>query len=154
MKPQLIALLFAFSPAAVFAADIASVNFNAVKDDLREYYFAKPENAEIRDKFKAATESEKSLHAQIEENLRSGDKPIDFRSLMPKGGAMDRFDVERKINAALRKELYLIVSGLGLKYELIYDSSDSDAVIYAKSQVDDITTTVKQAVIELAKKKK
>ena len=62
-------------------------------------------------------------------------------------------DVEREINAALRKELYLIVSGLGLKYELIYDASNSDAVIYAKSQVDDITTTVKQALIEIAKKK-
>jgi hypothetical protein len=36
---------------------------------------------------------------------------------------------------------------------LIYDSSDSEAVIYAKTQVDDITTTVKQALIDIGQKK-
>ena len=35
-----------------------------------------------------------------------------------------------------------------MEYELIYDASDTDAVIYAKSQVDDVTTIVKQAIIE------
>lgn len=47
----------------------------------------------------------------------------------------------------------MIVTRLGLKYELIYGSSDSETVIYAKSQVDDITITVKQAIIDLRQKK-
>jgi hypothetical protein len=153
MKSKLIAILFVLSPGMGLAADIASVNFDAIKDDLREIYLAKPENTKLRENYKTARESEKSFHAQIEEKLKAGDKPIDFRSLMPKGGTLDRFQMEREIDSALKKELYLIVSGLGLKYELIYDSSDSGAVIYAKSQVDDVTTLVKQAIIDQGKKK-
>ena len=141
------------SPLAISAAEIASVNFKAIKEDLRGYYFSKPENSEIKEKFEAAVREEKAFQEEMQKKLMDGKKPIDIRSAMPKGGFSDRFQLEKKIDAEIKKELYLIVKGLGLKYELIYDLSDSESVIYAKSQVDDITTTVKQAIINLQQKK-
>ena len=59
----------------------------------------------------------------------------------------------RKINADLRKELYVLISGLGLKYELIYHASSTETIIFSKSQVDDVTTTVRQAIVDLQRRK-
>ena len=153
MKSKLLAIALIFLPVAINAAEIASVNFKAIKEDLREYYFAKPENIEIKEKFSAAVREEKAFQEDMQKKLIDGKKPIDIRSAMPKGGAPERYQLEKKIDAEIKKELYLIVTKLGLKYELIYDSSDSETVIYAKSQVDDITTTVRQAIIDLGQKK-
>jgi len=153
MKSKLLAIVLMLSPLAINAAEIASVNFNAIKEDLREYYFAKSENSEIKEKFESAVREEKVFQEEMQKKLMDGKEPIDIRSAMPKGGMPVRFQLEKKIDAEIKKELYLIVKGLGLKYELIYDSSDSESVIYAKSQVDDITTTVKQAIINLQQKK-
>lgn len=153
MKSKLLAVLIAISPLATMAADIASVNFKAIKDDLREYYFSKPENAAVRDSYKTATEADKKFQEEIQQKIEQGKEPIDIRSAIPKRGMLDRIELDRKLDSDLRKELYRIVSGLGLKYELIYDASDTETIIYAKSQVDDLTTTVKQAIIDLGKKK-
>ena len=153
MKSKLLAIVLMLSPLAINATEIASVNFRAIKEDLREYYFAKPENLEIKEKFESAVRQEKAFHEELQKKLIDGKKPIDIRSAMPKGGVPERFQLEKKIDTEIKKELYLIVTGLGLKYELIYDSSDSETIIYAKSQVDDITTTVKQAIIDLQQKK-
>ena len=153
MKTKLLAIAFALFPITDYAAEIASVNFKAIKEDLREYYFAKPENAEIKEQFSSAVREEKVFQDDMQKKIMDGKKPIDIRSALPKGGVPERYQLEKKIDGVIRKELYLIVTGLGLKYELIYDSSDSETVIYAKSQVDDITTTVKQAIIDLRQKK-
>jgi Skp family chaperone for outer membrane proteins len=153
MKSKLFAIALTLLPVVGNAAEIASVNFKAIKDDLREYYFAKPENAEIKEKFTSAVREEKAFQDDMQKKIMDGNKPIDIRSAIPKGGMSERYQLEKKIDGEIKKELYLIVVGLGLKYELIYDSSDSETVLYAKSQVDDITTTVKQAIIELGKKK-
>lgn len=153
MKSKLLAIAFALFPVASHAADIASVNFKALQEDLRGYYFSKPENAGIKEKFNAAARDEAAFQEDIQKKIMNGKDPIDMRTAMPKGGFPERFQLEKKIDADIKKELYLIVSKLGLKYEFIYDSSDAGAVIYAKSQVDDITTTVRQAVIDLQQKK-
>ncbi len=153
MKSLILALTFILTATASFAADIASVNFKAIKDDLREYYFAKPENTEIKNKYSSATQEEKKRLDEMQATIAEGKSAIDIKKMIPKSGSMDRFQLDRKIDADLKKELYIIITGLGLKYELIYDASDAETVIYAKSQVDDITTTVKQAIIELGKKK-
>ncbi len=153
MKFKLLALFLAISPMTAFAADIASVNFKAIADDLREYYFSKPENSEVKEQYNAAREAEKKFQNDIQEQVKNGDKPIDLRSAMPPKGMMNRFELDRKIDADLKKELYRIISDLGLKYELIYDASETGAIIYAKAQVDDVTTIVKQKIIDLGKKK-
>jgi hypothetical protein len=153
MKSKLFAILLAIFPLTAFGADIASVNFNALKDALREYYFSKPENADLKERFNAAEEVEKKFESDIQDKIAKGDKPVDFRAAMPPKGMMGRFELERKIDADLKKELYLIISELGLKYDLIYDASETGAVIYAKAQVDDVTTLVKQKIIDLGKKK-
>jgi hypothetical protein len=153
MKSIILVIALLLSPAAAVAADIASVNFKSIKDDLRVYYFAKPENAEIKASFLNATQDEKKHMDEVQAAFAEGKGTVDLKKMMPKGGGQERYQLERKIDADLKKELYLIVTGLELKYELIYDSSDAEAVIYAKTQIDDITPTVKQALIELGKKK-
>ncbi len=157
MKSLFLVLALSLSSAAIHAADIASVNFNAIKDELREYYFSKPENAEVKERFQAAVQAEKKMMEEMQNKvLGNGTKALDLNELkasMPKLGEDGRYQLERKLNATLKKELYLIVSGMGLKYDLIYDASSTDAIIFAKSQVDDLTTAVKQAVIDLQQKK-
>ena len=152
MKPLLFAIALALFPVVGYSGDIASVNFASIKDDLRTYYFAKPENAEIKEKFAAAVRDEKAFMNEIQQKLFDGKKAVDLSSTARKNRVPDRYQLEKKIDSDIKSELYLIVSRLGLKYDLIYDSS-SDAVIYAKTQIDDITTTVKQAVIDLQQKK-
>lgn len=152
MKSKLFAIAFTLLPILGHSAEIASVNFKAIKDDLREYYFEKPENAEIKEKFNSAVLEEKAFQDEMQKKIMDGGKTIDIRSALAKSGMPERYKLEKKIDGEIKKELYLIVTGLGLKYELIYDSSDSETVIYAKSQVDDITTTVKQAIIDLRHK--
>lgn len=153
MKAKLLAILLAFGSVSAFAADIASVNVKSIEDELRKYYLSKPENAELKKRYALATEAEKKRDEEMAERLKDGGKSFDITSLVPKfTGAMDQYELEREIEAGLRKELYLIVSGLGLKYELIYDTSAPGAIIYAKSQVDDLTTVVRQAIIDLEKK--
>lgn len=153
MKSLILIIAFALSSIAAIAADIASVNFKAIKDDLREYYFSKPENAEIKASFLSASQDEKKRLEEMQAAMIEGKGAVDIKKMISKGGGQERYQLERKIDADLKKEIYLIVTGLGLKYELIYDSSDTDAVIYAKSQVDDITTTVRQAIIDLSRAK-
>jgi muramoyltetrapeptide carboxypeptidase LdcA involved in peptidoglycan recycling len=153
MKSLILIIAFILSSVAAVAADIASVNFKAIKDDLREYYFSKPENAEIKASFLSATEDEKKRMEDVQAAMTEGKGSVDLKKMMPKRGGVERYQLERKIDADLKKELYLIVTSLGLKYELIYDASDSETIIYAKSQVDDITTIVKQAIIELGRAK-
>ena len=65
----------------------------------------------------------------MQATIAEGKSAIDIKKMMPKSGGADRFQLERKIDADLKKELYLIVTGLGLKYELIYDASDTETVI-------------------------
>jgi transposase len=149
MNPKIFAIALAIMPAVSYAADIASINFKSIKDDLRAYYFAKPENAEIKTQFDTLSQDEQKRMAEMQAAMAKGD----VKKMIGKTGGMERYNLEKKIDSDIKKELYLIISGMGLKYELIYDSSESETVIFAKSQVDDITTTVKQAVIELGKKK-
>lgn len=151
MKSLLVVLLCCLSVFNTIGADIASVNFKGIKDELRAYYFAKAQNAEQKAKFEAAVQEEEKQMEELQKSLRSGNKP-DFDTLAAKKFGVSRFELERKLNADLKQELYLLISGLGLKYELIYDSSDSEAIIFAKSQIDDITPTVKQAIIDAQKK--
>lgn len=153
MKSATLALAFILCTTATFAADIASVNFKAIKDDLREYYFTKPENAATKDGYLKASQEEKKRMEEMQATLAEGKSAIDIKKMVPKPGSTDRYQLERKIDADLKKELYLIISALGLKYELIYDASDAETIIYAKTQVEDITTTVKQAIIDLEKQK-
>ena len=156
MKSLLLAIALFLPAIATYAADIASVNFKAIKDDLREYYFSKPENAEIKEKFQTAVQAEKKQMEEMQKKVLGGGKSIDLKdmkSLMPGIGTEGRYELERKLDVSLKKELYLIVSGLGLKYELIYDASNADTIIFAKSQVDDVTTAVRQAIIDLGQKK-
>ena len=93
------------------------------------------------------------MREEVQAGMAKGKGSIDIAKMIPKGNPAGRFEVEREIEANLKKELYLIIKDLGLKYELIYDASDVGAIIYAKSQIDDITNTVKQAFIELREKK-
>lgn len=149
MKYILLILSLAMFPVVSFSADIASVNFKAIKEDLRGYYFAKPENAEIKSQFLAATQGEQQRMEAIQSSIAEGKPVLDPKQLMSLGGSgANKYQLERKIDADLRKELYFIIRSLGLEYELIYDASDADAVIYAKSQVDDVTMIVKQAIID------
>jgi hypothetical protein len=150
MKTLLIALALAVSQLTAEPADIASVNFDAIKNDLQEYYLAKPENAELKKAFDASAEAEKRQMDAMQKSILNGGKPsLDLMSAMPGR----HFEMQRKLEADLKKELYKIVSRLGLKYELIYDASDADSIIYAKSSVEDVTTPVKQAIIDLQEKK-
>ena len=146
-------VIFTLCRLPALSADIASVNFNAIKDSLRQYYLSKPENAEINERFKKADLEEKRMREEVQAGMAKGKGSIDIAKMIPKGNPAARFEVEREIEANLKKELYLIIKDLGLKYELIYDASDVGAIIYAKSQIDDITNTVKQAFIELREKK-
>ena len=154
MKSKLFALALAILPLTGVSAEIASVNFNSVKEDLRELYFSKSENAEVKSKFEELNSADKKQTDEMHKNLMDGKKPLDMKSSMKAGlTSSERYSFGRKIDADLKKELYGIIVGLGLKYELVYDSSDSEAVIFAKSQIDDVTIIVKQAIIELRKKK-
>ena len=151
MKSQLFAIALVIIPSVVYSAEIASVNYSSIKNDLRAYYFAKPENAEIKEKFSSAVKAEKEFMNEIQQRFIDGKKPIDNKSGVP-NRVPERYQLEKQIDGEIKNEVYVIVSKLGLKYDLIYDSS-SEAVIYAKTQIEDITSTVKQAVIEMQQKK-
>ncbi len=152
LKQILLALIFALLPALTHAGDIASVNVKAIEDDLRAYYLSKPENAELKVKFEDAKLAEKKQQEAVQKALIEGKKPFDMKSMMRPGG-MDRYQLERNIDKDLNKELYLIVSKMGRDYDFIYDSSSAETIIYAKKQVVDLTIEVKQAIIDLQKKK-
>lgn len=149
---KIFALIFALLPSIAYAGDIASVNVEAIKEDLRAFYLSKPENAEIKEKFDAAVIAEKKQEEVMEKALIEGKKLFDLKSAMESGG-VDRYQLERSIDKSLNKELYLIVSGMGGEYDFIYDSSSAETIIYAKKQVDDLTIQVKQAIIDLQMKK-
>lgn len=150
MKHLLATLFLCLSSLVALAADIASVNFDAIKDDLREYYFTKPENAAVKKEYDASAQQEER-HMKDMEKMVTGGKPLDLKSVGV--GAASHYKLKRQIEGELKKELYRLISGLGLKYELIYDASNAETIIYAKSQVDDVTTIVRQAIVDLAAKK-
>jgi len=143
-----IILAILLSPLAAFPADIASVNFDAIKDSLRQYYLAKPQNAEIKERLEKASREEKRMMEEVQAGISKGKGSLDIAKIFPKGSPTERFEVEREVDMKVKEELYLIIKELGLKYELIYDASKAGTIIYAKSQIDDLTTTVKQAIIE------
>lgn len=139
-------------PAAAFAGAVASVNFKALNDDLRDYYLAKPENAALREQFDASVADEKAQSEAVMTAVAEGKTQLDLRKTMESGlKSASRFELRRKIDAALKKELYRIISDMGLAYEVIYDSSNSDAILFAKTGVDDITVLVRQALAKAEK---
>ncbi len=153
MRSLVFAVILSFSSFAAFAAEVASVNFDAIKDDLRKYYLAKPENAKLKKQLEEAAKEEKKQMENMQKMMRENTKSIDLSEIMAMGEAASRFELENEMDADLKKELYVIISGLGLKYDLIYDSSDTEAIIYSKTQINDVTPAVKQAIIDFQKKK-
>lgn len=152
MKSLLLIICLLVLPITGYSSGIASVNFKLIKEDLREYYFSKPGKSEIKEKFETALRQEEQFQEEIQKRIMEGKSLVDLEAVMSMGGGLDRYQLERKIDADLRKELYLIVSEMGLDYELIYDASDSGAIIYAKRPVDDLTTIIRQAIIEHLRK--
>src|SRR5690554_1881764 len=92
-----------------FAAEVASLNFDAIKDDFREYYFSKPENAAIQKQFDAAVQEENRFQEDLQKQFMEGGQSINWKSMASEAGGMGRFQLERKIDSDLKKELYLIV---------------------------------------------
>ena len=152
MKKILPIIALIVLPVAGYPSGNASVNFEALKEHLMACYFSNPENAEIQKQFQAAVQAEEKYHAEITKSISEG-IPLDIEAPIAVAGASGRYEIERRIDGDLRKELYLIVSSLGLEYDFIYDASDSDAIIYAKAPVDDLTTIVKQAILDRLKEK-
>ena len=150
----IIAALIALLGSPGYPSEIASVNFKALKEPLMAYYFSDPENAEMEKRFKAAASEEEKVQEEIQRSLVEGKGPLDFQALGSKMGAQGIYEMERQIEADLRKELYRIVSGLGLEFDFIFDSSELDSVIFAKRSVQDLTTLVKQAIFDLQAKKR
>lgn len=148
----IVALLALLGPTG-YPSEIASVNFKAIKEPLMAYYFSHPENAEMEARYEAAASEEKKVQEEIQRSLTEGKGAIDFQALGSKMGAQKIYELERLIEAELRKELYRIVSGLGLEFDFIFDSSELDSVIYAKSSVQDLTALVKQAIFDLQAKR-
>ena len=52
---------------------------------------------------------EKAFQEEMQKKIMDGNKPIDIRSAMPKGGIPERYHLEKKIDGDIKKELYLIV---------------------------------------------
>ena len=154
MKTVLFIASLLILPLTVYPSGIASVNFKSIKGDLRDYYFSKPGNKEIKERFETAVQEEEKFHEQIHKRMMEGQAPIDFEAVMSMGssGGPERYKLERKIDADLRRELYLIVRELNLEYDLIYDASDAEAIIFAKRPADDLTAIIRQAIIDHQRK--
>ena len=152
MKSILTIVALLVLPVTGSSGGNASVNFEALKDHLMAYYFSDPANADLKSQLETAVREEEKFNSELQKKIKEG-SPIDIPSLEPMSGEKSRYMLERRIESDLRKELYFIVSGLGLEYDFIYDASDSEAIIFAKSPVDDLTTIVKQAILDHLSKK-
>jgi len=151
MKSLFLAISLLILPIAGHPSEIASVNFNSIKEALREYYFSKPDNSEIKESFETAVREEEEFHEEIQRRMAKGKGLADLEAAMSTSGRQGRYQIERRIDTHLRKELYLIIKELDLEYDLIYDASDTESTIYAKRPVDDLTALVRQAIIDRAK---
>ena len=93
MRTILVVLAVCLLHSAALAADIASVNFNAIKDDLRAYYLSKPENAERKKAFEAAVAAESNRMEEIQKKIK-GNQALDIVSMMPDGTSRYELDAE------------------------------------------------------------
>ena len=144
-------LLLLILPNIAVSADIASVNFEAVKDLLIEYHLGKPENSEKKKIYHEAIEGEKAYQEQIQNSMKDGKMTIDI-SKFASNNFVDRYEIEKDLEKDLRLEIYKIIKDLGESYDFIYDSSNADVIFYSKSDIEDITQKIRQAILDKKKK--
>ena len=153
MKALLVIFSIMFSPCAGFSAEIATVTLSSIKDELRDYLFSKPGNAELKKQYEEAEVEKNRFMEEMQKKVMRGESPVDLTDRGLAGVMINPFELEQKVDALMKKELYLIVSDMGLEYYFIVDDSATDAVIFAKGPVANLTPILRQKIYDLGREK-
>lgn len=149
---RIVTSILLFLPLLSSAGEIASVNFKAIEDDLRTWYLSLPANSELKDRYLEASEGEKRRQEMLQKSMakaKEEGKKADLSEYFAANSSAAGYRFKQELEVNLKKQLFLIVEEMGLEYDFIYDSSESDPVIYAKEGIDDITPLLRQHILLL-----
>ena len=137
----LVSLLVA---SAAEPAQIASVNFEKIKPVLTEWAFSKPEHAELKERRDAMGKHDPLSLMRTDEQ---GNMVFSKRNLKQTAQMMSRFEVQKAVKDVLRRELILIIDGMGPGYALVLNSHEQNALLFSRMQIEDITQKVYQEIV-------
>ena len=126
-----------------YATEFASVNFEIIEEDLKEYVLRKPEYQET---FKTLEDRQ----CVMPEIKTDEDGKIYMDGMQKKMQAqMSQSKLEERLELVLKRELYHVIKELGLEYTFIYDTGAEEDIFFSSVEVDDITSKIKQALYDL-----
>ena len=130
---------------ATQAADIASVDLKKLEPELKEYIFAKPQYADLKKKSETTEDFNpmKDMKTDGKGNLVFSQEQLRRASSMH-----SKYEVDKAVRDAMRRELVVILEGMKLKHAVIFNGDDESALLYSQAEIEDITHKVYQELVK------
>lgn len=137
-------VLLVLAATTAHSAEIASVAFGRIEPILKEYVLAKPQYSELKKSNEEAGvfDPTASMKTDDKGNIILGKDHMKQAKRMT-----SRFRVDRLVNDAMRRELVLIIESMGMKHKVVVNGDEEDALLYSKTEIEDITQKVYQELV-------
>ena len=144
------ALLLALASVTSEAADVASLGFTKVEPLLREWVFSQPQYAALKKESDAVAKFDPAAMMNTDDK---GQLVFDKAQMQQATRMMSRFDIDKKVQDAMRRELVLLVDNMDLDFGMIVNADEPNAVFYSELETEDITQKVYQELVRRLSKK-
>jgi len=145
MKSVCIALLVLVAVTSE-AADVASLGFEKIEPLLRELVFSKPQYADLKKQSDAVGDIDRSSFMKTDEK---GNIVLGKEHLQQAAKMTSRFEIDRLIQDAMRRELVLLIDGMDLSHVIVVNADESNAILHSKAEIEDITQKLYQKLVTL-----
>jgi len=150
MRSVWIALLVVVATTAQ-SAEIASIAFGRIEPMLKEFVFAKPQYAELKKTSEEAGTFDPTSFMKTDDK---GNIVFGKEHLQQASKIASRFKVDKLVQDAMRRELVLLIESMNLKHGIVVNGDESDALLYSKIEIEDITQKVYQELVKRLRDRK
>ncbi|MFC1852641.1 hypothetical protein ACFL27_20780 [candidate division CSSED10-310 bacterium] len=149
MKKLLLVLALLFFACSAFCSEIASINLKTIDNTLQDYVLSMEKYADLK---KEMSEAEGETE-QLMKKMKTEEGKISF-DLKDTSKGLKKYKMKKQLQDIMKRELVILMTELNLKFKLIYNSSEQDAIIYSEAKIIDITQDVYQEIVKRLKSKK
>ena len=143
MKP-VCAIVLIIAAATCEAAELASLQFKKVEPLVQELVFSLPQYASLKKESDAIVEPDPTSFMRTDENGRVFMDPTAMQQVSK---MKSRFDIDKRIQDAMRRELILVLDSMNLEYAIVVNADEPNGILYSMAEVEDVTQKVYQALV-------
>jgi len=140
----LCAIVLMIAAATCEAAELASLQFKKVEPLVEELVFSLPQYASLKKERDAIVELDPMSFMRTDENGRVF---MDPSAMQQMSKMKSRFDIDKRVQDAMRRELILVLDSMNLDYAIVVNADEPNGILYSKAEVEDVTQKVYQALV-------